>query len=171
MTFDKFTLAKTFDRQVIRKVRFTLSRKQYMLVVLLALVLLTAVTPTPAEAGQLHRYEYVFPNNSIYVYDMDHRGALVKHVTVPTSAGVRGAVASTITGMLFISYGSNQGSGGFMLKYNLLTDEVVWAKRYPFGVDSMSVSPDGKTIYMPTGESASGGIWKVIEANSGNVTA
>jgi hypothetical protein len=51
-----------------------------------------------------------------------------------------------------------------------MTDEVVWAKHYPFGIDSMSISPDGNTIYMPTGESASGGIWKVIDANSGNVT-
>ena len=58
-----------------------------------------------------------------------------------------------------------------MLKYNVMTDKVVWAKRYPFGVDSMSISPDGNTIYMPTGELASGGIWKVIDANNGNVTA
>src|SRR5215469_14889568 len=158
------------DRPVVRKVRFTPSGKLYVLIVLLASVLLTAAIPSPAQAEQLHRYEYVFPNNSIYVYDMDHRGGLVKHVTVPTSAGVRGAVASAVTGMLYISYGSNQ-SGGFMLKYNLITDEVVWTKHYPFGVDSMSISPDGNTIYMPTGESASGGIWKVIDANRGNVTA
>jgi hypothetical protein len=39
-----------------------------------------------------------------------------------------------------------------MLKYNLMTDQVVWAKRYPFGIDRMSLSPDGNTIYMPTGE-------------------
>jgi hypothetical protein len=52
-----------------------------------------------------------------------------------------------------------------------MTDEVVWTKHYPFGVDSMSISPDGNTIYMPTGESASGGIWEVIDAHSGNVTA
>src|SRR5215469_9111998 len=159
------------DRPVVRKVRFTPSGKLYVLIVLLASVLLTAAIPSPARAGQLHRYEYVFPNNSIYVYDMDHRGALVKHVTVPTSAGVRGAVASAITGMLYISYGSDRGSGGSMLKYNLMTDQVVWAKRYPFGIDSMSLSPDGNTIYMPTGELASGGIWKVIDAHSGNVTA
>jgi DNA-binding beta-propeller fold protein YncE len=159
------------DWPVIRKVRFSLGGKLYVLIVLLALVLLTAAVPSPAQAGQLHRYEYVFPNKSVYVYDMDHRGALVKHVTVPTAAGVRGAVASAVTGMLYISYGSNRGSGGFMLKYNLMTDEVVWAKRYPFGVDSMSVSPNGNTIYMPTGESASGGVWKVIDANSGKVTA
>jgi hypothetical protein len=47
----------------------------------------------------MHHYEYVFPDNSIYVYDMDNRGALVKHVSVPTSAGVRGAAASAVTGM------------------------------------------------------------------------
>ena len=34
----------------------------------------------------------------------------------------------------------------------------------------MSISPDGNTIYMPTGELASGGIWEVIDANNGNVT-
>jgi DNA-binding beta-propeller fold protein YncE len=139
-------------------------------IVLLALVLLPVAFPSPARAGQLHHYEYVFPDNSIYVYDMDNRGALVKHVSVPTSAGVSGAVASAVTGMLYISYGGNRRSSGSLLKYDLMTDEVVWAKHYPFGVDSMSISPDGNTIYMPTGESASGGIWKVIDANSGNVT-
>jgi hypothetical protein len=73
--------------------------------------------------------------------------------------------------MLYISYGRNGPRGGSMLKYNLMTDEVVWSKHYPFGVDSMSISPDGGAIYMPTGEAASRGIWKVIDANSGNVTA
>jgi hypothetical protein len=139
--------------------------------VLLALALFLLAIPSPAHAGQLHHYEYVFPDSSIDVYDMDKRGALVKHVSVPTSAGVRGTVASAVTGMLYISYGSDRGRGGSMLKYNLLTDHVVWAKQYPFGIDSMSISSDGNTIYMPTGELASGGIWKVIDANSGTVTA
>jgi len=155
---------------MICKGRFNQAFKLYVLIVLLALVLLTITIPAPALAGQMHHYEYVFPDNSIYVYDIDNRGALVKHVSVPTSAGVRGAVASAVTGMLYISYGSNRGSGGSILEYNLMTDEVVWAKLYPFGVDSMSISPDGNTIYMPTGESASGGIWEVIDAKSGNVT-
>jgi hypothetical protein len=141
-----------------------------VLIVLLALILLPVAIPSPAHAGQLHHFEYVFPAHSIYVYDLDNQGALVKHVNVPTSVGVKGSVASAVTGMLYISYGKDLGSGGSMLKYNLMTDEVVWAKHYPFKVDSMSISPDGNTIYMPTGESASGGIWEVIDANSGNVT-
>jgi len=154
----------------VYKVHFNQGGTLYVLIVLLALALLPVAIPSPAHAGQLHHYEYVFPNKSIYVYDMDHRGALVKHVSVPTSAGVRGAVASAVTGMLYISYGSDRGSGGSMLKYDLMTDEVVWAKHYPFGIDSMSISPDGNTIYMPTGELVSAGIWEVIDANSGNVT-
>src|SRR6516164_6929375 len=150
----------------VYRVRFNQGGRLYLLIVLLALALLPVAIPSPAHAGQLHHYEYVFPDNSIYVYNMDNRGVLVKHVSVPTSAGVRGTVASAVTGMLYISYGSDRGSGGSMLKYNLMTDEVVWAKQYPFGIDSMSISPDGNTIYMPTGELASGGIWKVIDANS-----
>jgi DNA-binding beta-propeller fold protein YncE len=139
--------------------------------VLLVLALLPLSTPTVAHAGRLHHYEYVFPDGSIDVYDTDNRGALVKQVSVPTSAGVRGAVASAVTGMLYISYGSDRGSGGSLLKYNLMTDQVVWTKKYPFGIDSMSISPDGNTIYMPTGELASGGIWKVIDVNTGIVRA
>jgi hypothetical protein len=156
---------------VICKGCFNQSGRLYVVIVMLVLVFLHVAIPSPAQAGQVHHYEYVFPDNSIYVYDIDNRGALVKHVGVPTSAGVRGAAASAVTGMLYISYGSNRGCGGSLLKYNLMTDEVVWVKRYPFGVDSMSISPDGNTIYMPTGESASGGIWEVIDAKRGNVTA
>jgi DNA-binding beta-propeller fold protein YncE len=142
-----------------------------LLIVLLAPVLVPGAIAVPTHTGQLHHYEYVFPNNSIYVYDMDQRGALVKHVSVPTSAGVKGAVASAVTGMLYISYGDESNTGGSMLKYNLMTDEVVWVKHYRFGIDSMSLSPDGNTIYMPTGESGRGGIWEVIDANSGDVTS
>src|SRR5262249_2271982 len=106
-------------QQRVFKVRFNQGGTLYVLIVLLALALLPVASPSPAHAGQLYHYEYVFPDNSIYVYDMDNRGALVKHVSVPTSAGVRGAVASAVTGMLYISYGSDRGSGGYMLKYNL----------------------------------------------------
>jgi hypothetical protein len=97
----------------------------YALVVLLAPSLWSLAIPSPAGAGRLHHYEYVFPDSSIDVYDMDNQGALVKHVRVRTSAGVRGTVASAVTGMLYISFGSDRGRGGSMLKYNLMTDQVV----------------------------------------------
>jgi len=88
----------------VYKVHFNQGSTLCVLTVLLALALLPVAIPSPAHAGKLHHYEYVFPDKSIYVYDMDNRGALVKHVRVPTSAGVRGAVASAVTAMLYISY-------------------------------------------------------------------
>ena len=122
-----------------------------------------------ADAHLINHYEYVFPDGSIYVYDMDHEFTLMKHVLIPTSAGVRGAVASASTNMLYVSYGSIGGAGGSMIAYDLVADRVLWQKRYPFGIDSMSVSPDGCIIYMPTGELAREGSWKVLEAKTGAV--
>src|SRR5579863_1361399 len=127
-----------------------------------------AVNPATVHAGAIHHYEYVLTSGFIYVYDMDNGGSLVKKVTVPTTAGVRGAVASAATGMLYISYGSDGDSGGFQLAYNLSTDQVAWTMSYSHGVDSQSVSPDGTKIYMPSGELSSGGTWYVENTSDGS---
>ena len=126
------------------------------------------INPTTA-APIVHHYEYVFPDGNIDVYDLDNRFKLVKHVRVPTFAGVRGCVASAATGKLYISYGSDNTSGGSLLEYDLSTDVVVWQRTYAFGIDSMSISPGGKLIYMPTGERTANGIWEVLDATTGDV--
>ncbi len=120
---------------------------------------------TVTKRNAVHHYEYVFPDGNIYVYDMDNRFNLVKQISVPTSAGVRGCVASAATGTLYISYGSDR-SGGSMLAYNLRNDTVLWKRTYSFGIDSMSISRDGQKIYMPTGELAPAGIWAVLNAGT-----
>ena len=107
-----------------------------------------AANPATVSAATIHHYEYVFIAGTIYVYDMDNGHTLLKTVSVPTNAGVRGAVASVATGMLYISYGSDANSGGFQLAYNLSTDRVVWTMSYGHGIDSQSVSPDGKNVYV-----------------------
>lgn len=127
-----------------------------------------------AADSSVHHYEYVFPDGFIYVYDMDHSFGLVKTIPVSTTAGVRGSVASAATDKLYISYG-NSGNGGAsgvgeLLAYDLMKDRVLWVHTYHLGVDSMSISPDGNTIYMPSGSGTSGTIWNVIDASSGNVT-
>jgi hypothetical protein len=124
--------------------------------------------------GTVHHYEYVFPDGFIYVYDIDNGFSLVKTIPVPTTDGVRGSVASAATGKLYISHG-NSGNGGTssvgeLSVYDLLTDMVLWTHTYSYGIDSMSISPDGKTIYMPTGSGTPGRIWNVIDAITGNVT-
>jgi DNA-binding beta-propeller fold protein YncE len=119
-----------------------------------------------AQDTALHHYEYVFPDGNIYVYDLDNAFKLVKHISVPTSAGVRGCVASAATGILYLSFGSD-AAGGHMLAYDLRHDAVLWQQHYPFGIDSMAITVDGKLIYMPVGELASDGIWEVLDANTG----
>jgi DNA-binding beta-propeller fold protein YncE len=104
------------------------------------------------------------------VYDMDHGHALVKTIGLPTLAGARGVVASPATHMLYVSYGGDGGShgNGSMLAYDLVADKLLWTKNYTHGIDSMAITPDGKTIYMPDGEISPDGTWYVVNASTGN---
>lgn len=121
----------------------------------------------------VHHYEYVFPDGSMYVYDIDAGQRLVGHVELPMAKGIRGVVASPRTHTLYISYGGDGGSNGngSMLAYDLLTNRVMWHRSYSTGIDSMAVSPDGSRIYMPTGELSSGGEWLVLDGHDGHVIA
>jgi DNA-binding beta-propeller fold protein YncE len=127
-------------------------------------------TATRGIGSTTQHYEYVFPDGGMYVYDMDNGHKLVKHIKLPTTAGVRGVVASPVTHMLYISYGGDgRGNGnGSLLKYDLVAGHLIWTKSYSHGIDSMAISPDGKTIYMPDGELTSDGTWYVIDAHTGS---
>ncbi len=145
-----------------------------LLIVFASCMLMFFWISTGAAPAAVSHYVYVFPPGHVVVYDMDNNFALVKDVLLPAThtqgaIGIRGAVASGATGMLYVSYGGDT-TGGSMLKYDLTLDSVIWTQTYSFGVDSMSISPDGQRIYMPTGEGAyTQGIWEVIDANTGSV--
>lgn len=118
--------------------------------------------------ANIQHYEYIFPDGWMDVYDMDHQQALVKSIRLPTTKGVRGAIAHAATGMLYISYGSDGPSGtGYLLKYNLVTNQIVWNISYPYPVDTIGISPDGKTIYQAGGEKNPLGIWHILNAATG----
>src|SRR5262245_3646816 len=129
--------------------------------------------PVPPPAASAH-FEYVFPDGSFHVYDMDDGHRLVKSVALPEARGIRGVVANAATRALYISYGGD-GDGAHgpptLLKYDLVTDAVLWTHTYPIGIDSMSISPNGSVLYMPSGELARGGTWLVISASNGDVVA
>jgi hypothetical protein len=97
---------------------------------------------------------------------------LVKQITIPVVTPVRGATFSPPRHTLYVSYGGDgPGVGtGSMLAYDLLTDTVLWNVRYSDGVDSMAITPDGKTIYMPSGELNFTSTWYVIDASNGSIT-
>jgi WD40 repeat protein len=125
-----------------------------------------------AEAEPVQHLEYVFDEGAISVYNLDEGLKLVKTISLPqTDIGIRGVTASPSTHMLFISYGSDgTEAGGWVLAYNLVTEKVIWTVQLKTGIDSGAVSPDGKTLYMPTGENTLSGIWNIINAANGAVT-
>lgn len=116
--------------------------------------------------------EYVFVDGTISVFDIDANNRLVQQISLPQARGIRGAGVSVRYRTLYISYGGDGGSGGngSLLAFDLLRKRVLWTQSYGTGIDSFAVTPDGRTIYMPTGELSSGDEWLVIDARSGRQT-
>lgn len=106
--------------------------------------------PSPRSADPPRHYEYVIQDGRITIYDADAGHAPLRSADLPGVRLVRGAVANAASGMLYVSYG-NTGQQGSMLKYELPADRVVWDRVYPYGVDSMAITPDGGRIYLPVG--------------------
>lgn len=128
--------------------------------------------PQSAKAASpIQHYLYVFPDQSLDVYDMDNNFQLVQQISLPMTNGGRGIIADPAHGYLYLSYGGDGGIHGLgsLLKYDLIHNQVVWTKNYTFGIDSGAITPDGKTIYMPDGEAAYDGTWHIINASDGSV--
>ncbi len=51
-------------------------------------------------------------------------------------------------------------------RIDLTTEKVLWEKTFEGGCDRMSISPDGKTMYLPSLEKT---FWNVIDCESGNI--
>ena len=123
-----------------------------------------------AGSGGTSHFVYVVENGQLQVFDMDNGHSLVKTVALPGETSPLGLAVSAATNMLYISYGGFGGSQGTgsMLEYNLLTDTIVWQKNYSHGVDSISVTPNGTTIYLPDGENSGDTLVYVVDAATGN---
>ncbi len=155
-------------------------QKWYVVVPLLLLLVATSLVffkyVVPARATQnvvsgTHHYFYDFPNGYMNVYDMDNNFTLVQSVQIGTT-NVRAVVFDPHSSMLYISDGGDGGinGNGALIKYNLVTETQVWKQPFTFGVDSMAISPDGKTIYMPDGAASTDGLWYIVSTANGAVT-
>jgi hypothetical protein len=122
-----------------------------------------------AHSRKTHHYEYVFPDRSMFVYDIDHRHRLVQKVRFRQAAAIRGVGMSARLHLLFISFGGDGGEQGHgsMLAYDLVHGRIRWQWSYGTGIDSFAVSRDGRRIFMPTGELSSGDEWRIISASTG----
>ncbi len=123
----------------------------------------------PGSAQGNHHYMYTFSQNTITLYDMDHGQTQIQTTALPPSVhSIRGVSADVARKALYIAYGSNS-SNGSLLKYDLVTDQVIYTKTYPTGIDSFALTKDGTKIYMPDGDGQGDNLWHIIDTATGNV--
>jgi DNA-binding beta-propeller fold protein YncE len=139
-------------------------------------LLFLLMLPLLSRAGDVSRLLYVaspgvrnyleYGGHGVLVFDMDHDFKFVRRIP---SAGlgasgvplnVKGICASTALGRLYVSTLKT------LLCFDLTSDKLLWEKTYEGGCDRMAITPDGKTIYLPSLE---GPHWNVVDAASGAV--
>ena len=101
-------------------------------------------------------------------FDIDHGHRFVKRIA---SSGVdekgkplnvKGICASAATGRLYVSDLKT------LICFDLKTDRILWEKEYEGGCDRMSITPDGKTLYVPTLEKDH---WNIIDGKTGDLVS
>ena len=135
----------------------------------------SATKPAPG----LKRYLYAvtpgirnylgYGGHGIQVFDIDNGHRFVKFIPGKgglkkdgTPSNVKGVDVSLSTNCLYIS------TLEAIQCINLTTEKLVWERPYDGGVDRISISPDGKIIYMPSLEKE---FWTVVDAKTGDVLA
>ena len=104
--------------------------------------------------------------HGVLVFDLDHDYKFVRRIHSAGLAAngapmnVKGICASTSLGRLYVSTLKT------LLCFDLVTDKLLWEKPYDGGCDRMAITPDGKTIYLPSLEAAH---WHVVDAATGDV--
>jgi hypothetical protein len=109
-----------------------------------------------------------YGGHGLLVFDIDDGHRFLKRI--PTGGldekgkplNVKGICASERTGRLYIS------STRQLLCIDLASETVLWERTYAAGCDRMSMTPDGRTIYLPSFE---GDLWYVVDAVDGAIRA
>jgi hypothetical protein len=126
----------------------------------------------PGASSGFRRYEYVFPDREIDVFAARPPFRLVERISLPAAHSLRGVAVSPVTHTLYVSVGGNGGASGngALLAYDLLRNRVLWRRKFPTGTDSLAVTPDGRTLFVPEGEKTMDDLWYVVDARTGEVT-
>jgi DNA-binding beta-propeller fold protein YncE len=171
----------TFTHPSTEKTMNIKSKTSFLILAGIVLLFSTALSlkgkrePTSA-AAKAKRYLYVavpgirnyleYGGHGILVFDIADNYKLVKRIPTGglkddgTPSNVKGVGVSIATNSIYIS------TLEALQRVDLATEKVVWEKRYEGGCDRFSVSPDGKTIYLPTLEKEH---WNVVNAETGEV--
>lgn len=149
------------------------------LIILLQLILIAVsgmnVTAN-AQLSKTKRYLYVatpgirdylgYGGHGILVFDINNNHKFVKRIKTNglhpdgTPSNVKGLAVSVPLNSIYVS--TIEG----LQRIDLATDKIVWEKKFEGGCDRMSISPDGKIMYLPSMEKD---FWNVVDCENGNI--
>ncbi|HEV7224333.1 MAG TPA: hypothetical protein VGN42_16610, partial [Pirellulales bacterium] len=143
------------------------------LCLLLTALPLTATAAEPAAGIQRRLYvvcpgirDYLeFGGAGILVFDIDEGHKFVKRIETPASRkekpdNIKGVCADAASGSLYFTTRSK------LYCLDLASEQPRWEQALPGGTDRMSITPDGKTLYVPSFEKDT---WNVVDAASGEL--
>lgn len=107
-----------------------------------------------------------YGGHGILVFDIDNNHKFVKRI--PTQgfhpdgkpSNVKGIAVSIPLNSIYVSTIES------LQRIDLTTGKLVWEKKFEGGCDRMSVSPDGKTMYLPSFENT---FWNVVDCATGDI--
>jgi DNA-binding beta-propeller fold protein YncE len=131
---------------------------------------------TEIDAPESGRYLYVavpgirdylgYGGHGILVFDMDNNHRFVKRIPTQglhpdqTPSNVKGVAVSVPLNSIYISTLES------LQRIDLTTEKVLWEIPFEGGCDRMSISPDGKTMYLPSLEKT---FWNVVDCETGDI--
>ena len=105
---------------------------------------------------------------TVSIYDIDAGHRLIRTIrAVPNVSSVRGVAASTVTGKLYVAYHTSNASMIYCL--DIYKNAVLWNRRVPVGIDRISLNPNGRLIYAPTGEDRNADFIQILDADNGDI--
>jgi DNA-binding beta-propeller fold protein YncE len=164
--------------------KIVIKKQSLVLVVLCAMLIATITAWRPADSrsaeanftGGTGHYLYVatpgirdylgYGGHGLLVFDIDNNHKFVKRITTKgyhadgRPSNVKGIDVSIQLNSLFISTLES------LQRIDLTTEELVWEIPFEGGCDRMSISPDGKTMYLPSLEKD---FWNVVQCETGKV--
>lgn len=131
---------------------------------------------TEFSNAPIKRYLYVatpgirdylgYGGHGILVFDIDKNHRFVKRIPTKgfhpnnTPSNVKGVAVSIPLNSIYVSTIES------LQRIDLTTDKLVWEKNFEGGCDRMSISPDGKTMYLPSFEKD---FWNVVDCATGDI--
>ena len=109
---------------------------------------------------------------SIAVFDIGDGHRLVRNIPLPEHVvNIKGIAASAVTRRIYVGHWGDSDDLAEITCLDLVTGEVIWEREYAPGpgADRFALSPDGKRLYMPTGETGWNSYWIVADAITGDV--